>query len=135
MRYSRNRGDSLDTMFGRSRHGGRDDFTQERSAGIGDEQEQTFEFRGLSKLRAVTSTVLEAIGEKYLTDHLPLSVAHDPEANAEFPFIDVEQDRNGAAEQETERIKCSTALDPQRRQVEFGPQVLKAKNEKVGALD
>src|SRR5438093_2148049 len=66
-------------------------FAEKRTVWIGDEEEQAFELQWLCELRAVTGAVFETVGEKNLADYLPLCVADDAKANAEFPFIDVEQ--------------------------------------------
>ena len=79
-----------------------EDIPQERAAWIGNESKQTFQFGRLRKLRAVARAVFEAVGEKRLSDHMALLVPDDSQADPKFRFIDIEKNRDGAANEESE---------------------------------
>ena len=82
-----------------------EDIPQERIIWISNESKQAFQFGGLRELRAVARAVFEAVGEKGLPDHLALWVSDDSQADSKFRLIDIEKNRDSAANEESERVK------------------------------
>src|SRR5215207_7571298 len=65
-----------------------------------------------AEVGAVTSAVLQAVRHEDLSDDLAIGVLHHPKTDLQLTLMDVESDSRGAAQQEPEGIKRSSAFYP-----------------------